>query len=172
VSTHQSRNELKCDPKVWRMHHWFSLINYNGSSSSRQKYDIRTKIIILKEPSTLRLQFIILDHFHNKIHAMRNIVNRVSTFGQIDRLGFLCTTVAAAPPRHGFNPLRREVYFCHQNQNAKNIGNFTTRLKPHNIGTHLKGIETSFQVVTLLLESFHFWMSYWNFLKYLQSLKG
>jgi hypothetical protein len=25
-----------------------------------------------------------------------------------------------------FNPLRTEVYFCHQNQNAKNIGNFMT----------------------------------------------
>jgi hypothetical protein len=33
-------------------------------------------------------------------------------------------------------------------------------LKPHNIGTHLKGIETSFQVVPLFLESFHFWVSY------------
>jgi hypothetical protein len=46
--------------------------------------------------------------------------------------------------------------------NAKNIGNFTTLLKPHNIGTHLKGIETSFQVVPLffeilpLLEFYHF----------------
>jgi hypothetical protein len=29
--------------------------------------------------------------------------------------------------------LRTEVYFCHQNQNAKNIGNLTTLLKPHNI---------------------------------------
>jgi hypothetical protein len=28
-----------------------------------------------------------------------------------------------------FNPLRTEVYFCHQNQNAKNIGNFATLLK-------------------------------------------
>jgi hypothetical protein len=27
-----------------------------------------------------------------------------------------------------------------------------TLLKPHNIGTHLKGIETSFQVVTLFFE--------------------
>jgi hypothetical protein len=60
------------------------------------------------------------------------------------------------------------VYFCHQNQNAKNIGNFATLLKPHNIGTHLKGIETSFQVVPLFLKSFHFWVSYitfWNLLK-------
>jgi hypothetical protein len=38
------------------------------------------------------------------------------------------------------HPLRTEVYFCHQNQNAKNIGNLMTLLKPHNIGTHLKGI--------------------------------
>jgi hypothetical protein len=58
------------------------------------------------------------------------------------------------------NPSRTEDYFCHQNQNAKNIGNFTTLLKPHNIGTHLKGIETSFQVVPLFLKSFHFWVSY------------
>jgi hypothetical protein len=29
----------------------------------------------------------------------------------------------------------------------ENIGNFTTLLKPHNIGTHMEGIETSFQVV-------------------------
>jgi hypothetical protein len=35
------------------------------------------------------------------------------------------------------------LYFCHQNQNAKNIGNVTTPLKLHNIGTHLKGIEMS-----------------------------
>jgi hypothetical protein len=28
----------------------------------------------------------------------------------------------------------------------QNIGNFTTLLKPHNIGTHLKGIEI-FQVI-------------------------
>jgi hypothetical protein len=41
------------------------------------------------------------------------------------------------------------IYFCHQNQNAKNIGNYMILLKPHNIGTHLKGIETSFQVVPL-----------------------
>jgi hypothetical protein len=80
------------------------------------------------------------------------------------------------------NPLRTEVYFCHQNQNAKNIGKFTTLLKPHNIGTHLKGIETSFQVVPLFLKSFLFWASYiYNFLifslfeifsKYLRSLNG
>jgi hypothetical protein len=57
-------------------------------------------------------------------------------------------------------PLRTEVYFCHQNQNAKNIGNFTALLKPHNIGTHLKGTETSFQVVPLFCKYFHFWVSY------------
>jgi hypothetical protein len=43
-----------------------------------------------------------------------------------------------------FNPSRMEVYLCHQTQNAKNIGNFMTLFKPHNIGIHLKGIETSF----------------------------
>jgi hypothetical protein len=54
------------------------------------------------------------------------------------------------------------------------IGNFTTLLKPHNIGTHLKGIETSFQVVPLFLKSFHFCVLY-HFLKFSQntwSLKG
>jgi hypothetical protein len=68
--------------------------------------------------------------------------------------------------RSVLDPLRTEVYFCHQNQNAKNIGNFTTLLKPHNIGTHLKCIETSFQVVPLFFKSFHFWVSFWwHFLK-------
>jgi hypothetical protein len=43
-----------------------------------------------------------------------------------------------------------EVYFCHQNQNAQTIGILTTLLEAHNIGTHLKGIETSFQVIPLL----------------------
>jgi hypothetical protein len=66
-----------------------------------------------------------------------------------------------------------EVYFCHQNQNAKHIGNFTTLLKPQNIGTHLKGIETSFPVVPLSLQ---FWGTYLSLLeifsKYLQSLNG
>jgi hypothetical protein len=45
----------------------------------------------------------------------------------------------------------------------KNIGNFMTLLKPHNIGTHLKGIETGFQVVPLFLKPFHFWVSYITF---------
>jgi hypothetical protein len=68
------------------------------------------------------------------------------------------------PVKHGqLNPLRIEDYFCHQNQNAENIGNFKTLLKPHNIGTHLKGIETSFQVVPLFFKSFQFWVSYITF---------
>jgi hypothetical protein len=65
--------------------------------------------------------------------------------------------------QHWVNPPMTEVYFCHQN-----IGNFTTLLKPHNIGTHFKGIETSFQVVPLFLKSIHLWVSnitFWNFLK-------
>jgi hypothetical protein len=45
----------------------------------------------------------------------------------------------------------------------QNIGNFTTLLKPHNIGTHLKGIETSFQMAPLFLKSLHFWVSYITF---------
>jgi hypothetical protein len=66
---------------------------------------------------------------------------------------------------------RMEVYFCHQNQNAKNIGNFTTLFETqYNSGTRLKGqgIETSLQVVPLFLKSFHICVSYnsfWNFLK-------
>jgi hypothetical protein len=43
------------------------------------------------------------------------------------------------------------------------MGNFTTPLKPHNIGTHLKAIEASFQVVPLFLKSVHFWVSYITF---------
>jgi hypothetical protein len=64
------------------------------------------------------------------------------------------------------------MYFCHQNRNAKNIGHFTTLLNPHNIGTHLKGIDTSFQVV---YQSFHFWVShitFGNFLKIPSIFKG
>jgi hypothetical protein len=53
-----------------------------------------------------------------------------------------------------------------------------TLMKPHNIGTHLKGIETSVQVVPLFLKSFQvscFWVSYisfWNFLKLPSVFKG
>jgi hypothetical protein len=78
--------------------------------------------------------------------------------------------ILTAKLKVAFSPLRMAVYFCHQNQNAKYIGNFTTLLKPHNNGTHLKGIKTSFQVVPLLFISFHFWASYITFSKYLQSL--
>jgi hypothetical protein len=53
------------------------------------------------------------------------------------------------------------AFVTRQNRNAKNIGNLTTLLKPHNIGTHLEGIETSFQVV--LWKSFHVWASYITF---------
>jgi hypothetical protein len=52
---------------------------------------------------------------------------------------------------------------------------FTTLLKPHHIGIHLKGIETSVQEVLLFLKSFHFWMSsitFWNFLKIPSVFKG
>jgi hypothetical protein len=49
-----------------------------------------------------------------------------------------------------------------------NFTNFTTLLKPYNIGTHLKGIETSFQVVSLFLKSFHFWVNYFTFLNFLK----
>jgi hypothetical protein len=66
---------------------------------------------------------------------------------------FLCPVLGDRSHHQSFKTHRTEVYFCHQNQNAKNIGNFTTLLKPHNIGIHLKGIETSFQVVPLLLKS-------------------
>jgi hypothetical protein len=48
------------------------------------------------------------------------------------------------------------------------------RLKPHNIGTHLKGIETKFQVVPFFLKSVHFWVNsipFWNFLKIRSVLK-
>jgi hypothetical protein len=58
--------------------------------------------------------------------------------------------------------------FVTQIKMQTNIGNFMTLLKPHNIGTHLKGIETSFQVVPLFLKSFHFWVSY-HFLKFSQN---
>jgi hypothetical protein len=50
------------------------------------------------------------------------------------------------------------------------------RVKPHNMVAHLKGIETSFQVVPLFFKSFHFWVSYITFLKFSQNtfslLKG
>jgi hypothetical protein len=45
------------------------------------------------------------------------------------------------------------VYVC--NGLHTNIGNMTTLLKPHNIGTHLKGIETSFQILPHLGELYH-----------------
>jgi hypothetical protein len=53
-----------------------------------------------------------------------------------------------------FFPLRMHG---HQNQNWKHIGNLTTLLKPHNIGTHLKGIVLSggtiiFEILPLLGE--------------------
>jgi hypothetical protein len=51
----------------------------------------------------------------------------------------------------------------------KNIGNFTNLLKPCNIGNHLKGIETSFQVVPLVLKLVHFWVSLYHFLKFSQN---
>jgi hypothetical protein len=51
----------------------------------------------------------------------------------------------------------------------KNIGNFTTLLKSHNIGIHLKGIETSFQMVPLFLKSFNFLCELYHFLKFSQN---
>jgi hypothetical protein len=64
----------------------------------------------------------------------------------------------------------RRSTFCHQNQNAKNIGNFTTLLKLHKIGTHLKGIEPSFQVVPLFFKSFYVLLGeLYHFLKFSQN---
>jgi hypothetical protein len=53
-------------------------------------------------------------------------------------------------------------------ENAKNIGNFTTLLKPCYSVTHL-------QVILLFFKSFHFWVSYitfWNVLKIPSVFKG
>jgi hypothetical protein len=63
------------------------------------------------------------------------------------------------------NPLRTDVYFCHQNQNAKNIGNFTTLLKPH-----WYSFERYWDKISggTIISEIHFWVSYitfWNFLK-------
>jgi hypothetical protein len=46
-----------------------------------------------------------------------------------------------------------EVYFCHQNQNAKNIGNFTICWNPIILVLIWK----------VFLNSFHFWVSYITF---------
>jgi hypothetical protein len=66
------------------------------------------------------------------------------------------------------NPLRTDLHLSPKSECKKILVIILrlTLLKPHNIGTHLKGIETSFQVVALFLKSFLFWMSYiifWNF---------
>jgi hypothetical protein len=60
-----------------------------------------------------------------------------------------------------------EVYFCHQYQNAKDIGNFTTLLKPHNIGTHLKGwnMLSGGTIIFEILPLFGGYITFFNFLK-------
>jgi hypothetical protein len=47
------------------------------------------------------------------------------------------------------NPYGWRSTFVTKIRMQKNIGNLMTPFKPHNIDTHLKGIETSFQVVAL-----------------------
>jgi hypothetical protein len=95
-----------------------------------------------------------------------DLIIRVDCLRPGDNLG--CIAGARLKSRVGRKGLRMEVYFCHENQNAKNIGNFTTLLKPHNIGTHWKGIETSFQAVLLFLIFFLFWVSYITFCNFLK----
>jgi hypothetical protein len=52
--------------------------------------------------------------------------------------------------------------FVTKNQNAKNFGNFTTLLKPHNIGIHLNVMGRAFrwyhyfEILPLLDELYHF----------------
>jgi hypothetical protein len=77
-----------------------------------------------------------------------------------------CFYMRTVPTLLTWNCIKGGPWFGHIK--GGNIGNFTTLLKPHNIGTHLKGIETSFQVVPLFFKSFHFCVSYitlCNFLK-------
>jgi hypothetical protein len=113
--------------------------------------------------------YVITDHLNGWVE---HLCNFCMIMGWNTRIK--CKNVWKSQP-FDFNPLMTEVYFCYQNQNAKNIGNFMTLLKPHNIGTHLKGIKTCFQVVPLFLKSFHFGASYvtfWNFLKIPSVFKG
>jgi hypothetical protein len=49
---------------------------------------------------------------------------------------------------------------------------FTTLLKPHNIGTHLKGIETSFTIIFEILPLLGVLSLFEIFSKYIQSFKG
>jgi hypothetical protein len=75
----------------------------------------------------------------------------------------------------GFTFQGRRFTYVTKIRMQKNIGNLTTLLEPHNIGTHLKGIETSFQVVPLFLRSVHVRVSYitfWNSLKVPSVFKG
>jgi hypothetical protein len=56
-----------------------------------------------------------------------------------------------------FNPLRTEVFFCHQNQNAKNIGYFTTPLKP----LHWNPIALVL-IWRILTQAFRWYHYFWN----------
>jgi hypothetical protein len=108
--------------------------------------------------------------FDKTCTSSRTLSGKKKSMGPV--ILFTIFGICLVPP---FNPLRTGVYFFHQNENAKNIGNLFTLLKSHNIGTHLKGIETTFQVVPLFLKSFHFRASYitfWNFLKIPSVFKG
>jgi hypothetical protein len=60
--------------------------------------------------------------------------------------------------------------FVTQIRMPKNIGNFTPLLKPNNIGTHLKSMEISFQVVHVHL--FLISITFFNFLKIPSVFKG
>jgi hypothetical protein len=48
------------------------------------------------------------------------------------------------------------------------IIDYLDSIETHNIGTHLKGIETSFHVEPLFLKSFHFCVNYITFCNFLE----
>jgi hypothetical protein len=66
---------------------------------------------------------------------IQHVINKCKILLQFSYLDLLKRNVGLFIATVIFNPLRTGVYFCHQNQNAKNIGNFTTVLKPHNSNT-------------------------------------
>jgi hypothetical protein len=85
----------------------------------------------------VRLRWHLLDCIHHNVHESGHSHLPWTNFAN----EFICVIHMSLKGRRST--------FVTKIRMQKNIGNFTTLLKSHNIGTHLKGIETSFQVVPL-----------------------
>jgi hypothetical protein len=129
---------------------------------------IRAKVVMFCiKPKLMKWRFQ-LTYFYDLLTYLKTIRAKVVMFGIKPKIDQGDTPLVLPPPfglpscKNVPKLERWNLKACKMRTSA--VLQCLASARPHDIGTHLKGIVTSFQVVLLFLKSFHFW-EFYHFLK-------